>query len=210
MFTGLVEEIGQVSGILSNREGKVFSIKTTKVSEGTKLGDSISVDGTCLSVIDINKNILSVQAVNETLQKTTLNLIKTNDKVNLERAMLANGRFGGHIVQGHIDGTGRMISLDYSGDSGVLVISVSSDIAKYIVKKGSITINGISLTVADISNNLIKVAVIPITLKETNLGIKKSGDYLNIETDILAKYVEKLVIGSPKESLIENIKKWGY
>ena len=211
MFTGLIEEIGRIDKIIPNKEGRELQIDSNIVIEDIKLGDSVSVDGVCLSVTGIGNKNFKVQAVQETLQRSTLQTIKIGAPVNLERAMLPTSRFGGHFVQGHVDATGKILSWEMTGKSALLKILVPDKVIKYIVEKGSITINGISLTVAALEESMISIALIPITLKETNLSQKKVGSYINIEVDMIAKYVENLLEKrSSSIPITEKMKKWGY
>ncbi len=189
MFTGIVEEIGTVESFNS---GKIC-IKAKKVLEQTKIGDSICVNGVCLTVTKLNQNSFYTDVMNETLNRSNLGLLLPGRKVNLERAMSAQGRFGGHIVSGHIDGTGT-ISKKINDDNAIWVyISTSKKILKYIIEKGSICIDGISLTVAKVSQNDFAVSVIPHTSEQTTLISKKVGESVNLENDIIGKYVEKLL-----------------
>lgn len=189
MFTGIVEEIGTVESFNS---GKIC-IKAKKVLEQTKIGDSICVNGVCLTVTKLNQNSFYTDVMNETLNRSNLGLLLPGCKVNLERAMSAQGRFGGHIVSGHIDGTGT-ISKKINDDNAIWVyISTSKKILKYIIEKGSICIDGISLTVAKVSQNDFAVSVIPHTSEQTTLISKKVGESVNLENDIIGKYVEKLL-----------------
>jgi len=211
MFTGLIEEIGRIDKIIPNKEGRGLQIDSNIVIEDIKLGDSVSVDGVCLSVTGIGNKNFKVQAVQETLQRSTLQNIKTGAPVNLERAMLPTSRFGGHFVQGHVDAIGKILSWEMTGQSALLKILAPDKVMKYIVEKGSITINGISLTVAALEESMLSIALIPITLKETNLGQKKVGDHVNIEVDTIAKYVENLLEKrSSSIPITEKMKKWGY
>lgn len=212
MFTGIIEEIGKVERIQSNPEGKLFEISSKKVIEDLHIGDSVSVDGVCLSVVFLGGNRFTAQAVLETLERSTLKYFKAGTMVNLERAISANGRFGGHFVQGHVDGIGRLTNIQHTGKSAVISIQTPGELSRYIVPKGSLALNGISLTVAGIDGNSITVSVIPISLTDTNLSRKKVGDYLNIEVDILAKYIEKLVTNKGSDESIneDRIKQWGY
>ena len=189
MVTGIVEEIGTVESFNS---GKIC-IKAKKVLEQTKIGDSICVNGVCLTVTKLNQNSFYTDVMNETLNRSNLGLLLPGCKVNLERAMSAQGRFGGHIVSGHIDGTGT-ISKKINDDNAIWVyISTSKKILKYIIEKGSICIDGISLTVAKVSQNDFAVSVIPHTSEQTTLISKKVGESVNLENDIIGKYVEKLL-----------------
>ena len=189
MFTGIVEEIGK---ILSIKEQEIC-IEAKKVLENTKAGDSIAVNGVCLTVRKILKSAFSADISPETYRVTSFSQQKTGSYVNLERAMLLHGRFGGHIVTGHIDGVGKIKSLKNDGDCYELEVLLEESDLKYVVKKGSITINGISLTIAEIRKNAVTIAVIPHTYENTSLKYLKIGEAINIETDILAKYVEKFL-----------------
>ena len=184
MFTGIIEELGKIQSITSDK----IIIECKTVLEDTKLGDSIAVNGVCLTVVRISANSFTADISSETFKVTNLNSYKTGDFVNLERAMSANGRFGGHIVSGHIDGLGKFLSVNKNFE---LSFELPSEISKYVIKKGSIAINGISLTIAGVEGNKIKLAIIPHTLENTNLKYLKSGDFVNIEVDMLSKYVEK-------------------
>ena len=208
MFTGLIEEMGKILRIQSNSAGKLFQIAAQKVVQDLKIGESIAIDGACLSVVESDSSFFTVQAVQETLTKSTLSFLKVGDYVNLERAMLATSRFGGHFVQGHVDGIGKLISLKSLGGSAEMSLLVPDELLKYIVPKGSIAINGISLTIVAVESAVVRIALIPLTLTETNLKYRKNGDSLNIEVDLLAKYIEKF---ASRESISESkIKSWGY
>lgn len=189
MFTGIVEEIGNVVSI----EKHIIKIEALKIFEDIKLGDSISVNGACLTVSAFSHNIFSADITDETLKRTNLGELKFGSKVNLERAMPLNGRFGGHIVSGHIDGIGFIKDMKKNNNSIILEISTSNDLMKYIVEKGSIAIDGISLTIAKLYSSSFSIAVIPHTLKETTLYYKKKGDNVNLETDIVGKYIERFL-----------------
>lgn len=210
MFTGLIEEIGEIVGIIPNPEGKAFSISCRIVSGDLKTGDSIAVDGVCLTVVDLSKNRFSAQAVLESLQRTTLGIAKTGNRVNLERAMAANGRFGGHFVQGHVDGIAEIVSWKFQGESAILTIRIPDEFVRFIVEKGSIAINGVSLTIAKKEGALVSVALIPTTLKMTNLASKKNGDFVNIEVDLMAKYVDNFLNPGKSTLTPEKIKEWGF
>ncbi|MBU0712491.1 riboflavin synthase [bacterium] len=212
MFTGLIEELGTVRRISTNPEGRVFEITAKKVLEQLAIGDSIAIDGTCLSVISLKNDGFTAQAVQETIARSTLNYFRNGIKVNLERAMPAVGRFGGHFVQGHVDGIAVISNIVNSGRAAVIRIDLPVGLTRYVVVKGSIAIDGISLTVAEKSGNLVSVSVIPLTLHDTNLSLKKNGDYVNIEVDMIAKYVEQFVSGNSDgdTNLVEKIRSWGY
>lgn len=194
MFTGIIEEIGIVKEFSKSGKNALIVVECKKILEEVKIGDSIAIDGVCQTVVKFDKNSFSVQVSSETLNVTTFLRLKSGDKVNLERALTLSTRLGGHIVSGHVDGLGKIKSSRTVGSEFYnLKIEIEKELTKYIVKKGSITINGISLTVADITSNEVSIAVIPQTFENTNLKSLKSGDYVNIEVDILAKYVEKLL-----------------
>jgi len=206
MFTGIIEEVGKVSTITDEK----IIISAQTVLNGTKIGDSIAVNGVCLTVTKINTNSFEADISPETMKVTSLGSLKTGSAVNLERAMRADGRFGGHIVSGHIDGLGKGKSILKENDFYKISIELPIELTKYSVKKGSISIDGISLTIADIKDNIITVAVIPHTFRNTNLQNLRIGDFVNIETDILGKYVEKFLstsdnrTGISMEFLMEN------
>lgn len=193
MFTGIIEECGRVKSLtISGSSGKII-IGAFKVLEGTNIGDSIAVNGVCLTVTDIGRNEFTADIMAETARRSSLSKLKPGESVNLERAMSANGRFGGHIVSGHIDGTGTIVSKIEEENAVWVQISTSSAILRLIVEKGSIAIDGISLTVAKVSESDFSVSIIPHTAKETTLLNKKSGDIVNLENDIIGKYVEWLI-----------------
>ncbi len=186
MFTGIVEETGTVL-----KSGNPLVIKAKKILEDIHLGDSIAVNGICLTVTSFTDDTITLDVMNETYGRTNLRHIKYGTKVNLERAMSAGGRFGGHIVSGHIDGTGILTDITSDGIAKWLTISADSSILKYIVLKGSVTLDGVSLTVAYVDDKIFKLSVIPHTQSETTLLLKSVGSEINIETDIIGKYVEK-------------------
>ena len=185
MFTGIVEEIGEVISIDKNEKSSLLKIRANKVLEDTKIGDSISTNGVCLTITTKGKDYFTAYVMGETLKKSS--------KVNLERAMSINGRFNGHIVTGHIDSTGEIISFKDEGEAIWVEIKVSYELSKYIVYKGSIAIDGISLTIAEVKGESFKVSVIPHSQEETTLTKRKIGDLVNIECDPIGKYVEKLL-----------------
>lgn len=203
MFTGLIEEIGIISSISKQMQGAVISVACTKILDDLKPGDSVSVDGACQTVVSLKNNGFDVQAAKETLDLTIFNDYKSGNKVNLERAMPANGRFGGHLVSGHIDGTGIFLKKENQGIADVYYFKAPDEILKYIVYKGSISINGVSLTIASIEANIFSVSIIPTTLNETNLSDLNNGDRVNLESDILAKYIENFINKSDNKT--ENI-----
>ncbi len=186
MFTGIIEEIGTVI-----KAGTPLKVKVSRITEDVHIGDSIAVNGTCLTVIEFTKDSIILDVMNETYSKTNLRHLKSGSFVNLERAMPANGRFGGHIVSGHIDGTGILTNITNDGIAKWLTISADKNILNYIVLKGSVALDGVSLTVAYCDSRLFKVSLIPHTQSETTLISKSIGDEINVETDILGKYIEK-------------------
>lgn len=200
MFTGIIEEIGTI--ISTSKNG--ITIKATKILTDIHLGDSIAVNGTCLTVTDFNNSSFTVDIMDESYKCTNLHELKTDDKVNLERAMQINSRFGGHIVSGHVDGVGKITNIEKQGISKIYTITPPKDIMKYMIYKGSITIDGISLTISYIDNTVFQVSIIPHTQCETILSLKKIGDSVNLETDIIAAYVEKLM-GYKNEKKESNI-----
>ena len=189
MFTGIVEEVGVVAKITDNG----MTVLATKVTEDLKLGDSIAVNGTCLTAVSFDRTEFSVDLSPETVRRTSLGRLSVGGPVNLERALLASDRMGGHIVQGHVDGTGRITSTKRDGDSTIFRIRVPKRLNRYIVEKGFVAVDGISLTVVKIGASSFTLAVIPYTLKNTNLAALSVGDRVNLEADILAKYVESLL-----------------
>ena len=199
MFTGIVEEIGEIKNIRHGAKSAQLTIRGPVVTSDSKIGDSIAVNGVCLTATSISKDEFTADVMAESMRRTALGKLSLGSKVNLERAMAANGRFGGHIVSGHIDGTG--VIKDYKKEDNAVWVTVSADtqILKYIIEKGSITIDGISLTVAYVDDVCFKVSIIPHTASETTLLGKKIGDMVNLENDVIGKYVEKL-LGFKEES----------
>ena len=189
MFTGIVEEVGVVAKISDNG----MTVLATKVTEDLKLGDSIAVNGTCLTAVSFDRTEFSVDLSPETVRRTSLGRLSVGGPVNLERALLASDRMGGHIVQGHVDGTGRVMSTKRDGDSTIFRIRVPKRLNRYIVEKGFVAVDGISLTVVKIGASSFTLAVIPYTLKNTNLAALSVGNRVNLEADTLAKYVESLL-----------------
>ncbi len=195
MFTGIVEETGTIKNVNKVSDGFSLVISAGETLDGTKIGDSIAVNGVCLTVTSMTENTFSADVMNETMDRSSLNDAKTGSSVNLERAMAADGRFGGHIVSGHIDGMGTITNIRKDGNALWFHISASKDIMKYIIEKGSVALDGISLTVAGLLENSFSVSVIPHTMENTCLLGKKENDVVNIENDCIGKYVEKLMLG---------------
>lgn len=198
MFTGLIEETGKVSSLRRGGNSSFIRIQAEKVLEGTVTGDSIAVNGVCLTVTEMGGGWFQADVMNETLARSSLGGLKPGDPVNLERAMAAGGRFGGHIVSGHIDGTGTVTDIKNDGIAVWYTITADPQILRYIVEKGSVALDGISLTVAKVTAESFSVSVIPHTAEVTTLSKRKTGDKINIENDIIGKYVEKLM--KPAES----------
>ena len=202
MFTGIIEEIGEIKSFTHGLNGATIGVKCKEVLSGTKLGDSIAINGCCQTVVELGEDFFTARVSDETLNITNFSSIKSGDKVNLERALTLNSRLGGHIVSGHVDCVGKLVKKEQLTDFYNLDFEIPPNQEKYVVYKGSITVNGISLTVANIDENIFRVAVIPHTYLNTNLQNLKIGDYVNIETDILGKYVEKLLSAKDNNSRI--------
>ena len=205
MFTGIIEELGEITALTKGDKSLKLKVECNKVTEGLLLGDSVAVNGVCLTAVNFGSSFFEADISYETLAKTSLNNIKPGIKVNLERALTLSSRLGGHIVQGHVDCTGKIINITKYGDSYKLFISYPSQIDKYIVSKCSVAIDGISLTAADVKNNSFEVAVIPHTFENTNLKYKKNGDIVNLESDIIARYVEKMIYSNNKDEKLKSL-----
>ncbi len=193
MFTGLIEETGTVKNAESAGEGIVLEINARRVLEGTREGDSISVDGVCLTVTGRARDSFTVFASRVSLSLSTLGKVRAGDRVNLERALSVNSRLGGHFVQGHVDGTGKITSISRDGSGVSFRVEVPAEILKYIVPRGSVAVDGISLTAVDVTPRSFDLYLIPETVSATALAFKKTGDMVNVEVDILGKYVEKIL-----------------
>ena len=189
MFTGIIEETGKIKTVTQNK----ITVEANVVTKETKQGDSIAVNGVCLTVTKTGADFFDADMSPETLKVTTLGNLRAGSAVNLERAVQVGSRLGGHIVSGHVDGLGRVKYIKKERDFYNFAVELPSELSKYVVKKGSITVNGISLTVAEMNNNIVNIAVIPHTFENTALKSLQAGEYVNIETDILAKYVEKIL-----------------
>jgi riboflavin synthase len=193
MFTGIVEELGRVKAIEPQADALRLTIEGPLVVSDANRGDSIAVSGTCLTVVEHDANSFTADVMQETLNLTSLAGIKVGDSVNLERAMTAATRFGGHVVQGHVDGLGEIISRTPSENWELVQVRIPKQLMKYIVLKGSITIDGVSLTVNEVGDDFIGLSLIPETLKLTTLGSKQPGDKVNVEADVMAKHIERLL-----------------
>ena len=198
MFTGIVEEVGTVASIRKGAHSCVLTVNASKVLEDVHLGDSIATNGVCLTVTSFTPNSFSADVMHETLNRSSLGALRSGSLVNLERAMLAGGRFGGHIVSGHIDGTGTIASVDADDNAVWYRIETAPQVLRYIVEKGSIAIDGISLTVAKVDATSFSVSIIPHTRAQTNLAKKGPGSIVNLENDCVGKYVERLLSCSPE------------
>ena len=193
MFTGIIEELGTVDSVEVLPDSIRLGIKGDLVRQDLSQGESISVNGVCLTAAEITEDGFIADVMLETLNRSSLSGISQGERVNLERAMSGDGRFGGHVVQGHVDGVAEIVSREPSANWEVVKVKIPAELSKYVVHKGSITFDGISLTVNDISDNTVSLSLIPETLRLTTLGTKQVGDKLNVEADILAKHIEKLI-----------------
>ena len=204
MFTGIVEEVGRVTRIEQRGENRRITVAAAKVTNELKAGDSVAVSGVCLTALDIKPGSFCADLAPETWDRTSFSRMREGALVNLELPMKADGRFGGHIVQGHVDGVGKLIALKRIADSENwwLQIELPGEVEKYTVYKGSISIEGISLTVAKLEGRICTVAVIPHTIEMTNLNSLRPGDPVNLEADLIAKYVEKMMGREPAESVL--------
>jgi riboflavin synthase len=193
MFTGIVEELGTVAGVEDQGDALRLTVRATTALEGTALGDSISVNGCCLTVATTERDTWTADVMQQTLDMTSLAGVAPGDRVNLERAVTAGTRLGGHLVQGHVDGVGVVVRRQPSEHWEVVEISLPAELARYVVPKGSITVDGVSLTVVDVGPESFTVSLIPETLARTTLGTRGPGDRVNLETDVIARHVEKLL-----------------
>lgn len=198
MFTGIIEEIGYIKDIIPQGEGKKFQISANKITDDLKVDQSVAVNGVCLTVVKITDDSFLADAVGETLAKSTLKHLNNGSAVNLERAMRLNDRLGGHLVQGHVDGVGTINKLIYGKTGSLLDITIPQKLINYTISKGSITIDGVSLTIAEKNDTLLKIAMIPHTYANTNFQNNKIGDKINIEVDFFAKYIEQFLTTSSK------------
>ncbi len=212
MFTGIVEEIGRVSDIDNISGGRIFKIEASRILEDLSPEHSIAVNGVCLTAFEVCKSSFRAIAVEETLKRSTLKNIRISSLVNLERAMSVGDRFGGHFVQGHVDTTAKVVSIISNGAETQLTIEIPERFLRYTVIKGSIALDGISLTVSDIKQNRLKISIIPYTMENTNLKFIKRGAEVNIEFDILGKYIENLIHNRGKRDSIneERLRSLGF
>lgn len=193
MFTGIIEELGTIAGIASSKDGMRITIAAQVVVEDAREGDSIAVNGVCLTALDVSPSSFAADVSQETLDRSTLGRLRTGSSVNLERAVTPQTRLGGHIVQGHVDGRGEFLSAIQHGDFYTVVIRFPRELSRYLVYKGSVSVEGISLTIAKLGDETFEIAVIPKTWKMTNLSRLSPGDAVNLEVDVIAKYVERML-----------------
>jgi riboflavin synthase len=206
VFTGIVEELGEVTAVEKLDDASRFRLRGPVVTEDAKHGDSIAVNGVCLTVVDLGENEFTADVMAETLDRSSLGALTAGSRVNLERPMALGGRLGGHIVQGHVDGTGRIIERRVSENWEIVKISLPAGLSRYVVEKGSITVDGVSLTVVDAGSDHFTISLIPTTLALTTLGIKEPGDPVNLEVDVIAKYVERLLGANASPHFGEPVK----
>lgn len=205
MFTGLVEEIGRIESVASSAKSAKITIKAKTVLEGVKLGDSICTNGVCLTVTEFDSEKFSVDVMAESMRRSNLKNLKKGDEVNLERALKLSDRLGGHIVSGHIDGTGRIESFEKEDNAVWITVSAAPELLRYIIEKGSIAIDGVSLTVAYVDSEVFKVSIIPHTKDVTTLLKKQPGQEVNLECDMIGKYIEKLMSFGTKPAAKSSI-----
>lgn len=214
MFTGIIEELGKIASLEKHAEGAKIRIAANIVTKDTNEGDSIAVNGVCLTALDVKQSGFTADVSQETLDKSTLGGLKTGAKVNLERAVTPLTRLGGHIVQGHVDSRGKFVRAVQNGDFWTVRVAFPKEIGQYLVYKGSISVEGISLTIAELGADHFEIAVIPKTWELTNLSSLKAGDEVNLEADVIAKYVERILLyGRSEQSeniTIEKLSKLGF
>ncbi|TZE82446.1 riboflavin synthase [Calorimonas adulescens] len=210
MFTGIVEEMGRVRHLNRTGGGISLAVECEKILQGMAVGDSIAVNGICLTATGVMGNHFTADVMPESILRSSLKNIRIGDHVNLERALPADGRFGGHIVAGHVDGTGTIASIRNEGNSRRICIRADNSILMYIVEKGSVALDGVSLTVSMVFEDTFEVSVIPHTLSSTTIGKKRVGDMVNIECDVIGKYIRKFLAGEKGNGLAEKLKENGY
>lgn len=211
MFTGIIEEIGIIKSISSDNQKKRFKISAKKILLDLEIDHSVAVNGVCLTVVDRDQTAFSADAVAETLQKSTLADLEINNQVNLERALRLQDRLGGHLVQGHVDGKGKIISFVDGSDYRTLEIEIPPELQLYTIVKGSIAIDGVSLTIAETHDDILKMALIPHTIKHTIFQYKKTGDRVNLEVDFFAKYIEQFLKSAGETKLTQTwLKQQGF
>lgn len=207
MFTGIIEEIGNLKKVQKGVASSVLTIQGNVIFNDLQLGDSVAVNGVCLTASKLSSNTFQADVMHETLNRSSLGKLHTGAFVNLERAMPANGRFGGHMVSGHIDGTGTIEKIQKDDNAIWYTITATSQLLHYIVEKGSIAVDGISLTVAKVTDSNFSVSMIPHTIKSTTFTAKKIGDMVNLENDLVGKYIEKLLLPTPNQNTSNSITK---
>ena len=205
MFTGIIEELGKIAALEKHAKGAKIKISAKTVTEDTNEGDSIAVNGVCLTALDIKPDSFTADVSGETLEKSTLGNLKTGSPVNLERAVTPTTRLGGHIVQGHVDGRGQFLQATQEGDFWTVRVAYPKEIGQYLVYKGSVSVEGISLTIAELTDEFFEIAVIPKTWELTNLSSLNPGDAVNLEADVMAKYVERILTYGKREAKTEGI-----
>ncbi len=193
MFTGLIQEVGSIQSITTNAEGREFVIRAPGLIKEIGIDDSVATNGVCLTATKIENDTFRVQAIHMTLEKTSLGALKTGDKVNLELSLRPTDRLGGHFVQGHVNALGKILKIAKIGNNWEIEVSFPQDLRKYMISEGSICLDGISLTIARLTDSSLTVAIIPHTLEKTSLSAKKVGDVLNLEVDMIAKYIENFL-----------------
>ncbi|MCT4357461.1 riboflavin synthase [Streptomyces sp. Je 1-79] len=201
MFTGIVEELGEVTAVEKLADASRFRLRGPLVTEGAKHGDSIAVNGVCLTVVEFGDGEFTADVMAETLKRSSLGALDVGSRVNLERPMAVGDRLGGHIVQGHVDGTGTILDRTPSENWEIVRIALPAHLSRYVVEKGSITVDGVSLTVVEVADDWFTISLIPTTLALTTLGIKQSGAPVNLEVDVIAKYVERLLGPNAQENV---------
>lgn len=204
MFTGIIEELGIVKNIIRGSSSIKLSIECISILHDVKIGDSIAVNGICLTVTDLGSNWFTVDVMPETMRRTGLSKLNSSQKVNLERALRLSDRLGGHIVSGYIDGTGIITAKTEEDNAIWLTVEAADTVLKYIVMKGSVALDGTSLTVAHVDDSCFKVSLIPLTARVTTLGFKETGDMVNIECDVVGKYIEKFIGGKTSEQSVKR------
>lgn len=212
MFTGIIEELGKISSLDKHAGGAKIVISAKIVTDQTNEGDSIAVNGVCLTALNIQKNSFTADVSQETLNRSTLGNLKNNSVVNLERAVTPSTRLGGHIVQGHVDARGKFLSAAADGDFWTVRVGFPKEIGQYLVYKGSVSVEGISLTIANLADDYFEIAVIPKTWELTNLSALKPNDDVNLEADVIAKYVERILLYKTGEEAVtvEKLQKLGF
>lgn len=210
MFTGLIVEMGEIVSLVKKESGARLALQAKTIVPGTALGDSISINGTCLTVVEIKGNVLSFDLSDETLRSTNIGQLKTRDRVNLEPALRLDAKLGGHFVTGHIDCVGKIKSKNLMGDVYRIVVGTESRIADYLVEKGSVAVDGISLTVVDVLKDGFSIVIIPHTAHLTTIGFKTAGDAVNIEVDILGKYVSKFLSKGKDARFMDTLLREGF